>query len=224
MRRGGVLPRRTAAADKKKGEPVSKHKEHDAAERLKAEAAAVSTLRDHLQSMGHAPEADDLLDISIESETDFKEVLTTFLDAEANACALADAIGDRIEALRERKTRIEKRSEYLRSLIQVGVEMAGSDKVETPVATVSLTRSPPKAIITEESEIPSAYWKPQPPKVDQAALTKAIRERVKALDAAAKIADIDARKAAQEEAAKSFPEIPGVTASNPVTSITIRRR
>ena len=136
---------------------ATKHREHDDAERLKQEAAAVSTLRDHLQAMGHSPEADDLLDISIESETDFKEVLVSFLDAEANATALAAAIDDRIANLRERKERIEKRAEYLRSLIQVGVEMAGSDKVETPVATVGLTRSPPKAIITEEADVPAQY-------------------------------------------------------------------
>ena len=203
---------------------ATKHREHDAAERLKQEAAAVSTLRDHLQAMGHAPDADGLLDISIESETDFKEVLVEFLDAEANACALAAAIGDRIEALRERKARIEKRSEYLRSLIQVGVEIAGGDKVETPVATVSLTPLPPKAIVVEEADVPAQFWKPQPPKIDQTALTIAIRARAKALDAAAKIADPEARKAAQEEAIKAFPEIPGVTASNPATTLTIRRR
>ena len=203
---------------------ATKHREHDAAERLKQEAAAVSTLRDHLQAMGHAPEADDLLDISIESETDFKEVLVSFLDAEANATALAAAIGDRIEGLRERKARIERRSEYLRTLIQTAVEIAGGDEVETPVATVGLKHKPPKAIITEEADIPAAYWKPQPPKIDQAGLTKAIRARVKALDAAAKIADPEARKVAQEEAAKAFPEIPGVTASNPQVSIAIRRR
>ena len=151
-------------------------------------------------------------------------MLVSFLDAEANAAALAAAIGDRIEGLRERKARIERRSEYLRTLIQTAVEIAGSDEVETPVATVGLTRLPPKAIVTEEADVPAQFWKPQAPKIDQAGLTKAIRERVKALDAAAKIADPEARKIAQEEAEKSFPEVPGVTASNPVTTLTIRRR
>ena len=41
-----------------------KHRQHDAAERLKAEAAAVSTLRDHLQAMASADELDGMLDIS----------------------------------------------------------------------------------------------------------------------------------------------------------------
>ena len=201
-----------------------KHREHDAAERLKQEAAAVSTLRDHLQAMASADELDGMLDISIESETDFKEVLVSFLDAEANAAALAAAIGDRIEGLRERKARIERRSEYLRTLIQTAVEIAGSDEVETPVATVGLTRLPPKAIIVEEGDIPAQYWKPQPPKVDQAALTKAIRERARLLNAAERIVDPEARKLALEQTQKNFPEIPGVTASNPVTTLTIRRR
>lgn len=201
-----------------------RHKEHDAAERLKQEAAAVATLRDHLQAMGHAPEADDLLDISIESETDFKEVLDTFLDAEANAAALAKAIAGRIDNLQARKARIEKRQEYVRSLIQVGIEIAGSDSVETPVATVGLNRSPPKAIVTEEADVPAAYWKPQAPKIDQAKLTGYVRERQKALDAAAEIADPDARAAALQEVDKALPPIAGVTASNPLTTISIRRR
>jgi hypothetical protein len=61
-------------------------------------------------------------------------------------------------------------------------------------------------------------WKPQPPKLDQDGLTKAIRAREKALKEAEAIPDPEERGRALAE----IETLPGVTASN--GGITLVRR
>ena len=40
---------------------------------------------------------------------------------------------------------------------------------------VSFRITPPSLVVTAESEIPAAYWKPQPPKLNRQSLTAALR-------------------------------------------------
>ena len=71
-------------------------------------------------------------------------------------------------------------------------------------------------------EIPSRYWRPQAPKLDQEGLTKAVRAREKALGAATQLSDTEERRRALEEVETLYPPIPGVVPSN--GGITLTRR
>ena len=79
-----------------------------------------------------------------------------------------------------------------------------------------------KAIAIAPEEIPARWWKPQPPKLDQDGLTKAIRAREKALKEAELISDPDQRLRALAAIETLHPPIPGVTPSN--GGITLLRR
>jgi hypothetical protein len=63
-----------------------------------------------------------------------------------------------------------------RTLIAKAMELAEIKKREAPAGTVSLKRVPPCAIITDESAIPSRFWKAQAPKLDKAAVSHALRD------------------------------------------------
>jgi hypothetical protein len=79
-----------------------------------------------------------------------------------------------------------------------------------------------KAIAVAPEDIPARWWKPQPPKLDQEGLTKAIRAREKALKEAEAIPDAEERDRALAAVETLHPVIPGVTASN--GGITLIRR
>jgi hypothetical protein len=48
--------------------------------------------------------------------------------------------------------------------------MAQIKKRETPAGTISLRTVPPSVIVQEEADIPTQFWKPQPPALDKKAL------------------------------------------------------
>ena len=92
--------------------------------------------------------------------------------------------------------------------------LADLDTLMRPVGTLSMSKRPASVVITEESEIPAAYWKPGTPTLDKKALTEAVR----AHKAALAIEDPELRKAALEAA----PAVPGATLNNAAPSLTIR--
>jgi len=90
------------------------------------------------------------------------------------------------------------------------------------VLTLTLAAASLKAIAVATEDIPARWWKPQPQKLDQDGLTKAIRAREKALMEAETIPNPEERGRALAEVEALHPVIPGVTASN--GGITLIRR
>jgi hypothetical protein len=86
--------------------------------------------------------------------------------------------------------------------------------MRTPAATLTLAEATLKAIAVAPEDIPARWWKPQPPKLDQDGLAKAIRAREKALKEAEAIPDPEERGRALAAVETLHPLIPGVTASN----------
>jgi hypothetical protein len=107
-------------------------------------------------------------------------------------------------------------------LLAHALEQLGLKTLRLPTSTLSIIETAIKAIPIAPEEIPSPFWRPQAPKLDQEGLTKAIRAREKALSEAAKIPDPDERRRALDEVEKLHPPIPGVTVSNGGVSL-IRR-
>jgi hypothetical protein len=94
--------------------------------------------------------------------------------------------------------------------------------LRTPTSTLTIADANFKAIPIVPEDIPARWWKPQPPKLDQEGLTKAIRAREKAIKEAEAIPDAEERGRALATIETLHPVIPGVTASN--GSITLIRR
>jgi hypothetical protein len=193
----------------------------DVAARAEREAAAVVLLREQLAALGqNEPE---YLDISIESETGFRELVEELLTQEAEAVALIAANKDRKKDLTVLSERFEKRKETLRILIASALEAAGLPKQVTAVGTASLAKVAPKAVVTDEPSIPTRFWKQADPTLDKAALTEALRARDKAHREAMALTDGEERAAALAKVAANYPEIPGASLSNGGWTLMIKR-
>lgn len=83
-------------------------------------------------------EDDEAWAATLESETDFNEVLTTIVRRIEDTKALVIGTKDRFEELKARKDRFEHRVETLRELAFKIMSAAEMAKVELPEATLSL--------------------------------------------------------------------------------------
>lgn len=188
---------------------------------LGQEAMAVQKLKEALEILG--AEDPEMLDISIESETNFKEALERVLRYEGETAALLEGLSAYMRSLGDRQRRYKNRIEWCRTLIAGALSQAGVKKLETASATVSLTTMSPKVMVVSEAEVPAGYWiipPPPPPTIDEKALQKALLARATALAAAKENPD----PAAYEAALAEHPTIPGATLAEPTRTVTIRRK
>ncbi len=163
--------------------------------KLHNEAIAVANLiANYADIIGDDEDAKNDL---IAGETSFNEAINA-------AAARVLTIDSMVEGLKEhkRKTdarlkRLQDQAEMIRAAIGSAVEQVEIvGKIETPVATISQTKVPPKAIIVDEAAIPSDYWIRQDPKLDRKLLLKDLK--------------------------KEGAKIPGATLSNGGKTISIR--
>jgi len=155
----------------------------------------------------------------------------TTLDIEIRRAVLAieedeiliTGIKARETELKNRRLRIEKRIEATRGLIEQAMTIAEWSKHEMDIGTVALGKAPPRLEIDDESQIPSQFWKSADPTLDKAGLKKVLTERYKAIEAAKKIKDPEARLAALLRAETDFPPIDGAGLETDGVSLTIRR-
>jgi Siphovirus Gp157 len=143
---------------------MSLHKETEAARLLLAQMADI---------IGDDEEARRGL---VEGETNLHEAVSSAIKMIGEDKAAIAAIKEYACKLGDRAGRLEKRVENTRTAIAVAMDLASEKSIQTPFGTVSLKDTPRIAVVTEESDIPSTFWKPQPNKLDKTALTKALRE------------------------------------------------
>ena len=129
-------------------------------DRLKTEFPDVDedTLRDTLEGLSTLPEA-------------LAAVLRSYLDD----LTFAAALGMRINDMQERLSRMEQRADKKREVVTSVMERADIKKLAEPDFTASLRPSPPAVVLTDEAQIPPAYWKPQPPKLDRQGISAALK-------------------------------------------------
>jgi nitrogen fixation/metabolism regulation signal transduction histidine kinase len=140
-------------------------------------------------------EDDEAWAATLESETDFNEVLTTIVRRIEDTKALVIGTKDRFEELKARKDRFEHRVETLRELafkIMAAAELA---KVELPEATLSL-RAGTQQLVGE---------------ADPATLPDSLCKISRSPD-----------RTAIKEALKEGKTVPGFLLSNSQPSLTIR--
>lgn len=114
----------------------------------------------------------------IEGETGLLEAITKIMESVEEDQILLDGITTRLADLGERKSRIAKRVETKRTLALQALVIAERKTIEAPTFTLTKRREAPRLVVTEEAEIPSMYWAPQPPKLDKTAVKKALKEGV----------------------------------------------
>lgn len=132
---------------------------------------------------------------TLESETDFNEVLTTVVRRIEDTKALIIGTKDRFEELKARKDRFEHRVETLRELAFKIMQSAELSKVELPEATISLRAGQPQLIgEADPKELPDS-------------LCRISR---------------DLNRTAIKEALKDGVTVPGFQLSNSQPSLTIR--
>ena len=187
---------------------------------LSQELEAKQTLLDQLRALT-ADNPDFFTDV-IEGETNLLELIAALDASIVDDEMLVDGAKAALDKLQARKRTAEARIELKRRLLAHTLQQIGLKTLRTPTATLSLAEASLKAIPVAPEEIPARWWKPQPPKLDQDGLTKAIRAREKALKEAAALTDPEERGKALAAIEALHPLIPGVTASN--GGITLIRR
>lgn len=118
----------------------------------------------------------DMIATTVEGETNLHEAIAAAVRRLAELEALSDGIDLLAGALSVRKERFSKQRQSIREAIAVAMEAAELRKLELPLATVSLTATAPKVIVSDESAIPTNWMKAQPPKLDKEAITKALKD------------------------------------------------
>jgi len=179
------------------------------------EAAAVKAL---LESIAAVDAEDDQLVLDmIEGETRFLDLIDALLLRRAECLGHVEGLDSAIATLEARKARFKARAESAKALIEQALTLADLPKLERPAATLTMSARAPSLIVTEESAVPSRFWRTPDPVLDKKALTAALRERRKAIESLPE--DPEARAAALA----AIPEdIPGVELSNAAPTLTIR--
>lgn len=168
--------------------------------------------------------ADDLQTIqdSFDGETTLdREIRNAVLSIEEDELFVVGCKAREAE-LKARRSRLEKRIEATRGLIEQAMTVAQWPKHEMDIGTVTLGGAAPRVEIDDESQVPSQFFKRADPTLDKAGLGKVLKERQKALDAIAKL-DRDKQQAAQQKLDEEMPPIPGCHLVTDGQSLTIRR-
>ena len=159
----------------------------------------------------------------VEGQTSLFEIMSAMAEADGEEAALVEGLAAYIKKLQDRKMRIEERREIRRALMANALDIAELPNLVTAAGTITRKALPPKVIVVEEADIPVRFYVPQEPKLDRAALLKALKER------AAAIAEITAEPGSLDDKGalamidRDYPPIPGATLSNGGTTIQIRR-
>src|SRR5215471_8684557 len=114
---------------------------------------------------------DDTLQDTLEGITDLHEMIAAVIRSALVDEALQTGLRTRLEAMRQRLTRLAERGLKKRQLALEAMNQAGLKKLEQPDFTASARLGVPPLVVTSEKSIPEAYWLPQPPKLDRQALT-----------------------------------------------------
>lgn len=119
-------------------------------------------------------DAETLVD-TLDGETELMEALCVVADSILDDNTMIDGIKSTLEKLNARKSRIEKAAETKRNIILQAMDRADIKTVTNPLFTLTKRIVPPKAMVVDESLLPSRFFEPQPPKLNKKALNDAIK-------------------------------------------------
>jgi hypothetical protein len=141
---------------------------------IEQEIYLYTQLREQLRA--EIPDLDeDCLADTLEGLSTLPDLLSGVLRSHLDDVALGDALRSRIGDMRKRLSRIEVRAEKKKAVVATAMVRAEMQRLTAPEFTASLRSTPPAVVVLEEERIPGEYWKPQPPKLDKAALAVVLK-------------------------------------------------
>jgi hypothetical protein len=110
----------------------------------------------------------------VEGSTEAFDVLARCVANEAEAKAMSTALAARMDDLKIRVSRFEKRREAMRDLIFRVMSAADLRKAELPEATLSIRPGTAKVIVSNEDDLPDDFFRVTR-SVDKAAIRDALK-------------------------------------------------
>lgn len=144
------------------------------------------------------PTADEetLLD-TLEEITELHEMIAAVIRSALVDEALHAGLRLRLDAMKDRLSRLELRADKKRQLALEAMTEVGLSKLEQPDFTASARAGSPALVVIAEDKIPEPYWLPQPPKLDRQAMLGELKRGL---------------------------EIPGAQMSNPKPVLSVRTK
>jgi flagellar motility protein MotE (MotC chaperone) len=190
-----------------------------AQEELLDEAEDVGSLLKQLEAMGIT--CPELIEASIESQTNFKEVVEAQLKASGEVEAMITGIEDYVKSLTARKTRYKKLVDTIREGIAEGLSRSGQKSLVTAFGTITHSRAAPRLNVVKESEVPEHYFGMTLNTTD---LKADLVKWQKGYDKLAAIEDETERTEAQAKYLREHKPIPGAELIEGKLTLTIRRK
>lgn len=94
----------------------------------------------------------------IEGATDLEHVVSRALDHRQEAVTMAEAIKARETDLGERRGRYTRRADAMKTLIKGLMDVAGTDKLVLPEATISITKARETVSIIDADALPQGFF------------------------------------------------------------------
>ncbi len=141
---------------------------------LGPESQRYLAMRDQL--LADFPDLDDeTLHDTLEGITDLKQMLAEVVRSALDDEALAGGLSTRLSDMKARLERLEERAKRKRQLVLRAMTEAELAKITEADFTVSVRTGAPTLDVVAEGDIPAAYWKPQPPKLDKQGIIAALK-------------------------------------------------
>ena len=126
--------------------------------------------------LAEVPDLDsETLADTLEGITDLRETLAEIIRSALDDEALVAGLSTRLSEMKARLERLETRAKRKRQLALKTMGEADMAKLEQPDFTASLRQAAPALEVVAEDNIPAAYWKPQPFKLDRQGLLQALK-------------------------------------------------
>jgi hypothetical protein len=122
------------------------------------------------------PDADhDTIRDSLEGATSLHELVAGLIRSALVDEALQTGLRARLDDMKSRLARLEERGAKKRQFALDAMSEVGLDKIEECDFTVSTRTCSPGLVVVAQDSIPTAYWLPQPPKLDRQALLRELK-------------------------------------------------
>lgn len=110
-------------------------------------------IAEQIQAAGISEDDPDFADL-LASETDIQARLCRILRYGRHVEAQAKALGEMLSEMRDRKARLERKAESLRSVALWAMSEVGLKKLEAPDLSASVSMGKPKVILIDEALLP----------------------------------------------------------------------
>jgi hypothetical protein len=199
---------------------------------MEKELAAAAALKFQLGEIYGEGETDTiLLKDMVEGETGLLETVDGILRQISADQSHIEGIKIHQRTVAERKSRLEKRVETMRSMLASALDILEERKFERPLGVITIKPTPPSLVITDEASIPAQFWKVSDPELVRKLLTDALKDHQQTLQgkldeisAALDAGTIDADQAEEqrERIKAAFPSIPGAELDGGDVTVQIR--